>query len=95
MADYKVGTVAVFSREGYKVGEYSVNMEKGRDITWDEFLNAGEGQDGGYVELEANEPLFILPTSGTTKKTKTNCAETWWVSDLYILYGSVDIWKKT
>jgi acetyl-CoA synthetase len=70
LSESKVGTVAVFSREGYNVGEYKVNMEKGRDITWEEFLEAGEGQDGGYVELEANEPLFILPTSGTTKKPK-------------------------
>lgn len=47
-----------------------VPMQAGRDIWWDDFLALGEGQDDGYVALEANEPSFILPTSGTTAKPK-------------------------
>lgn len=47
-----------------------VPMQAGRDIWWDDFLALAEGQDTGYVALEANEPSFILPTSGTTAKPK-------------------------
>ena len=42
----------------------------GRDITWSEFLARAEGQDDAHVELEANEPAYILATSGTTAKPK-------------------------
>ena len=42
----------------------------GRDITWDDFLARGEGQGGGHVAMESNEPAFILATSGTTAKPK-------------------------
>jgi acetyl-CoA synthetase len=45
-------------------------MKAGRDITWDEFLALGEGRDGAHVECEANEPAYILATSGTTAKPK-------------------------
>ena len=45
-------------------------MEAGRDITWDEFLALGEGQSGDVEIMESNEPLFLLPTSGTTAKPK-------------------------
>ena len=31
-------------------------------VPWAEFLALGEGQEAGHVELEANEPLFILAT---------------------------------
>jgi len=48
----------------------AVPMQAGRDIRWDDFLALAEGQDAGYVALEANEPSFILPTSGTTAKPK-------------------------
>jgi acetyl-CoA synthetase len=37
---------------------------------WDSFLARGEGGDGSHVALEANEPAFILATSGTTAKPK-------------------------
>ena len=40
------------------------------DFTWDEFLAYGEGHDTRWVALEANEPAFILATSGTTAKPK-------------------------
>ncbi len=42
----------------------------GRDLDWDQFLARGEGQDGGHVPMESNEPAFILATSGTTAKPK-------------------------
>jgi len=41
-----------------------------KDLSWTDFLAGGEGQDGGYVEMEANEPAFILATSGTTARPK-------------------------
>ncbi len=45
-------------------------MQAGRDITWEEFLLKSAGQAGNHVEMEANEPAFILATSGTTAKPK-------------------------
>lgn len=48
----------------------AVPMQAGQDIRWDDFLALAEGQDTGYMALEANEPSFILPTSGTTAKPK-------------------------
>ncbi len=45
-------------------------MLEGRDITWEEFLAMAEGQSGEVEVMESNEPLFLLPTSGTTAKPK-------------------------
>ncbi len=45
-------------------------MRAGRDILWEEFLTRAEGQSGNYVTMEANEPAFILATSGTTATPK-------------------------
>ncbi|HHW44082.1 MAG TPA: acetate--CoA ligase [Desulfotomaculum sp.] len=45
-------------------------MQAGRDIFWDEFLALGEGQSTDVEPVESNEPLFLLPTSGTTAKPK-------------------------
>ena len=45
-------------------------MQPGRDLAWSDFLEQGKGQSGGYVPMEANEPAFILATSGTTAKPK-------------------------
>jgi len=42
----------------------------GRDIEWSDFLAGGRGHDDAPVELEANEPAYILATSGTTAKPK-------------------------
>ena len=44
--------------------------ETGREISWDEFLARGEGQNGDYVAMEANDPAYILATSGTTAQPK-------------------------
>jgi acetyl-CoA synthetase len=41
-----------------------------REIGWDEFLERGRGHDGDHVSMEANEPAYILATSGTTAKPK-------------------------
>jgi len=45
-------------------------MVPGRDIYWEEFLSLGEGQRDDIEMMESNEPLFLLPTSGTTAKPK-------------------------
>ena len=45
-------------------------MQEGRDITWEDFLAMAEGQSGEVEIMESNEPLFLLPTSGTTAKPK-------------------------
>ena len=45
-------------------------MRAGRDLLWDEFLALSKDQDGSYVEMESNEPAFILATSGTTATPK-------------------------
>ena len=45
--------------------------EAGRhDLAWDEFLAGATGASGPHEEMEANEPAFILATSGTTAKPK-------------------------
>jgi acetyl-CoA synthetase len=50
--------------------EPSTPMKEGRDILWEDFLAAGAGHDGGHVQVESNQPAFILATSGTTAKPK-------------------------
>lgn len=50
----------------------NVPMAAGRDMPWADFLAKGEGQSGEYEEMESNEPLFLLPTSGTTAKPKVS-----------------------
>jgi len=49
-----------------------IPLKPGRDILWKEFLTKAEGQSGDYVETESNEPLFLLPTSGTTARPKVS-----------------------
>ena len=41
-----------------------------RELDWPEFLSRSDGQDDGHVEMESNEPAYILATSGTTAKPK-------------------------
>lgn len=41
-----------------------------RRLDWDAFLAAGEGWPDGHEEMEANEPAYILATSGTTARPK-------------------------
>jgi acetyl-CoA synthetase len=47
-----------------------IPMDLQRDLTWDEFLRRSAGQSSEWVPMEANEPAFILATSGTTAKPK-------------------------
>ncbi len=57
--------VVVWGRTGQ-----DVPMTPGRDLFWEDFLRRAEGQPDGWVEMEANEPAYILATSGTTAKPK-------------------------
>ena len=45
-------------------------MTAGRDIYWSDFLALGGGRSDQVEWLEANEPAYILATSGTTAKPK-------------------------
>ena len=47
-----------------------ISLFPDRDIPWDAFLAGSEGHSGDWVAMEANEPAFILATSGTTAKPK-------------------------
>lgn len=53
-----------------KRGEGDVDMKEGRDVFWEEALEMGEGYDSSYVVMDAEDPAFILPTSGTTGRPK-------------------------
>jgi len=46
------------------------DLVTGRDTRWDEGIERGSGEDDGYEEMGATDPLFILPTSGTTGRPK-------------------------
>jgi acetyl-CoA synthetase len=83
-------------------GDGDVPMQPGRDIEWGEFLALGEGQDSSHAVMEANEPAYILATSGTTAKPKLTVhthgpyqvhvhAMAKWVYDL----RETDIWWST
>jgi acetyl-CoA synthetase len=52
-----------------RTGE-AIPMQAGRDMTWEEFLTLADGQDAAHTPMEANEPAYILATSGTTAKPK-------------------------
>lgn len=45
-------------------------MTPGRDMFWEEFLAGGAGQSDACEVMDANDPLFLLPTSGTTARPK-------------------------
>ena len=45
-------------------------MREGIDISWQDFLLLGEGHSGNYEPMEANDPAYILATSGTTATPK-------------------------
>lgn len=61
----QVKTVVVLRRD-----QGEVSMKEGRDVAWGEFLAKGEGISSDLVPMESNEPLFLMPTSGTTAKPK-------------------------
>jgi acetyl-CoA synthetase len=45
-------------------------LEPGRDLRWDQFLARAEGHSAEFEPMEANEPAYILATSGTTARPK-------------------------
>ncbi len=45
-------------------------MTAGRDLGWPEFLSRAAHHSGAHVPMEANEPAYILATSGTTARPK-------------------------
>jgi acetyl-CoA synthetase len=45
-------------------------LTDGRDLLWEDFLAGGAGGDRSFCPLEANEPAWILATSGTTATPK-------------------------
>jgi acetyl-CoA synthetase len=54
--------VVVWQREG--------PAEAGHYVRWAEFLARGEGQSSDVEHMEANEPAYMIATSGTTAKPK-------------------------
>ncbi len=63
--DHAVDTVVVLQR-----GDPTPDLNPERDISWASFLAGGTGHSSDYESMEANEPAFILATSGTTAKPK-------------------------
>jgi acetyl-CoA synthetase len=59
-----VRTVVVLKRQPESA------MTSGRDINWEQFLAGAAGKSDVVEWVEANEPAFILATSGTTAKPK-------------------------
>lgn len=45
-------------------------LDPAREMSWNDFLAGAAGQSGDWVSMEANEPAFILATSGTTARPK-------------------------
>jgi acetyl-CoA synthetase len=41
-----------------------------RDLSWGDFLDGAAGHAGDWTSMEANEPAFMLATSGTTARPK-------------------------
>nr|WP_290665337.1 acetate--CoA ligase [Ardenticatena sp.] len=64
-SEHHVEHVVVLNRMGM-----DVPMQTGRDLTWEEFVARGEAQSGAVQPMEANEPAFIMATSGTTARPK-------------------------
>ncbi len=53
----------------YNRAEFDVEMKEGRDVWWHEEMEAAE-EDCPAVEVDSEDPLFILYTSGSTGKPK-------------------------
>jgi acetyl-CoA synthetase len=69
---HSVERVIVLDRSGPPEGvPYTCGRdESGREMAWDAFVAGGRGHSSEHVAMEANEPAFILATSGTTAKPK-------------------------
>ncbi|HET9192010.1 MAG TPA: acetate--CoA ligase [Vicinamibacterales bacterium] len=74
LAPNAVEQVVVLQREGPPKEPASPKRGSatagGHYVLWEEFLRGGEGHSSTHVEMEANEPAYILATSGTTAKPK-------------------------
>jgi acetyl-CoA synthetase len=51
-------------------GKPPADFKRDRDILWEDFIKSGDGHPSGYEPMEANEPAFLLATSGTTASPK-------------------------
>lgn len=82
--------------------EDSPAIAPGKELTWEEFLAEGAGGDGSWEPMEANEPTFILATSGTTARPKlavhTHGGYAVWVAamaDWMFALENEDVWWAT
>ena len=64
-AESPVERVVVLAR-----GDEPPELDGERELAWEQFLAKGEGQSSAYEVMEANEPAYVLATSGTTAKPK-------------------------
>jgi acetyl-CoA synthetase len=67
--------VVVFRRLAGEGSEAGIEMKQGRDVWWDELLEAGASEESKRLAshppaYDAEHPLFILYTSGSTGKPK-------------------------
>ena len=60
-----IQTVVVLVRGGARP-----ELDLGRDLDWHDWLNGTEAGESHHEVMEANDPAFILATSGTTAKPK-------------------------
>jgi acetyl-CoA synthetase len=60
LASAPVETVVVLRRGG----------QSSPHVSWTDFIRGGQGQDTAFEKMEANEPAYILATSGTTATPK-------------------------
>lgn len=83
-------------------GPHTPALHAGRDLLWNDFVALAAGHSDAVESMEANEPAYILATSGTTAKPKlvvhvhggyavwiNSCAE--WVFGL----NPHDVWWST
>ncbi len=68
-----------------------IPMKAGRDIDWEEFLALGKGQDDGYEVMEANDPAYILPTSGHDCQAEAGGAHTWRLPGPHLEHGELAV----
>jgi len=64
-AGHAVERVIVLAR-----GARAAPVTTPRDLTWGAFLDRGAGHSSAHAVMEANEPAYILATSGTTARPK-------------------------
>ncbi len=62
---HDVRNVIVLRRE-----KTSPPMTEGRDLFWEQAVENGEGQSSEFEKMDANDPAFVLYTSGTMAKPK-------------------------